>query len=122
MDLCKRILRLLAFLLGVVGLVACVAAIVVAWNLHARVGGATEEVFDTLDAALAAAGDDATGRRRRPAGSSAGSLRGARGLPCSTACRYGANGERLQAAMSSGRPLATTFPPRSPPPGPRSIT
>jgi len=54
MNVCKRILAILALFFGAVGLVASLAVIVAFWIVHARIDHATEEVFDAVDESVIA--------------------------------------------------------------------
>jgi hypothetical protein len=52
MNLCKRILSLFAILLGLIGFVGCIAAVVGVWSARARLSQSTEYVFERLDESL----------------------------------------------------------------------
>lgn len=52
MTFCKRILSLLASLLGLIGGVGCIAAIAGVWIINARLSDTTETVFGTIDGSL----------------------------------------------------------------------
>ena len=52
MKFCKRVIRLLVFLLGFIGVVASVVAIVGTWMTKNRLEATTESVFDRIDDTL----------------------------------------------------------------------
>ena len=61
----KRLLSLLALLLGFLGVVACGAGIVVVWSAASRLSRANERLFDQMDESLGSAGDRVLDAQRR---------------------------------------------------------
>jgi hypothetical protein len=65
MSIWKRLLCLLALLLGIVGTIACIAAIVLAFSVNSRMCGATDRLFEKLESTTVRAQDRVARIRER---------------------------------------------------------